>query len=175
MKKETGFFYNPVSIFRGKVALWEFDSLHCVKKGVWHLRKNLVVFYPSEYQKTQEFPGFFGGASFLHYPSGAGSLSRTAMPSLAADFESATSTNSIIPAYRSIIIQTGQNSKGFFFESEENISPNVTVQPSPRRAGACPAGRRGRACQSLAERQRSAGTGCSPPAAERKARHAARA
>ena len=99
MKKETGFFYNPVSIFRGKVALWEFDSLHCVKKGVWHLRKNLVVFCPPECQKTQEFPGFFGGASFLHYPSGAGSRSRTGTPSLAVDFESTTSTNSIIPAH----------------------------------------------------------------------------
>ena len=104
MKKETGFFYNPVSIFRGKVALWEFDSLHCVKKGVWHLRKNLVVFYPPECQKTQEIPGFFGCASFLHYLSGAGSRSRTGTPSLAADFESATSTNSIIPATVTIII-----------------------------------------------------------------------
>ena len=99
MKKETGFFYNPVSIFRGKVALWEFDSLHCVKKGVWHLRKNLVVFYPSECQKTQEFPGFFGGASFLHNPSGAGGGTRTHTPSLATDFESASSTDSNTPAH----------------------------------------------------------------------------
>ena len=137
-------------------------------------------------QKTQEFPGFFESASFLTYPSGAGSRSRTGTVSPPVDFESTTSTNSIIPArmifdenlqkrsleiggpfrrpignfrkmksekvqenqgfassragvdesdfesatstdsiipaFGSIIIQTGQNSKGFFFESDENIS-----------------------------------------------------
>ena len=120
MKKETGFFYNPVSIFRGKVALWEFDSLHCVKKGVWHLRKNLVVFYPPECQKTQEFPGFFGGASFLHYPSGAGSRSRTGTPSLAADFESATSTNSIIPANWTCFWKNVGNRRSFWRSGGQN-------------------------------------------------------
>ena len=48
----------------------KFESYMMGKTGVWHLRKNLVLFGPPDMQKTQEFPGFFGAASFLFYPSG---------------------------------------------------------------------------------------------------------
>ena len=49
----------------------QFESGQLAENGGWHLWKNLVLFCPPECQKTQEFPGFFGCASFLHYPSGA--------------------------------------------------------------------------------------------------------
>ena len=48
----------------------KFESYMMGKTGVWHLRKNLVLFGPPDMQKTQEFPGLFGVVSFLLYPSG---------------------------------------------------------------------------------------------------------
>ena len=48
----------------------KFESCMIGKTGVWYLRKNLVLFWPPDMQKTQEFPGFFGVVSFLFYPSG---------------------------------------------------------------------------------------------------------
>ena len=42
----------------------KFESCMIGKTGVWYLRKNLVLFWPPDMQKTQEFPGFFGAVSF---------------------------------------------------------------------------------------------------------------
>ena len=47
----------------------KFESCMIGKTGVWYLRTNLVLFWPPDMQKTQEFPGFFGVVSFLIYPS----------------------------------------------------------------------------------------------------------
>ena len=47
-----------------------FESYKIGKMGVWHLRKNPLLFCPPDMQKTQEFPGFFGPASFLRDRNG---------------------------------------------------------------------------------------------------------
>ncbi|MBQ6432002.1 MAG: hypothetical protein IJJ99_09045 [Oscillospiraceae bacterium] len=46
----------------------KFESYMMGKTGVWHLRKNLVLFGPPDMQKTQEFPGFFGAGIFFALP-----------------------------------------------------------------------------------------------------------
>ena len=43
----------------------KFESYMMGKTGVWHLRKNLVLFGPPNIQKSPEIPGFLGPASFL--------------------------------------------------------------------------------------------------------------
>ena len=58
-------------------CLRKFESYMIGKTGVWYLRKNLVLFWPPDMQKTQEFPGFFGVVSFLIYPSGGRCRTRT--------------------------------------------------------------------------------------------------
>ena len=55
----------------------KFESYMMGKMGVWHLWKNLVLFGPPDMQKTQEFPGFFGSASFLFCQSGGRCRTRT--------------------------------------------------------------------------------------------------
>ena len=51
--------------------------------------------------------GFFAISSIVFGNHGAGGRTRTGTPSLAVDFESTTSTNSITPALLSVIIQHG--------------------------------------------------------------------
>jgi hypothetical protein len=46
----------------------KFESCMIGKTGGWYLRKNLVLFVPPDMQKTQEFPGFFGGGIFFDLP-----------------------------------------------------------------------------------------------------------
>ena len=41
-------------------CLHKFESYMMGKTGVWHLRKNLVLFGPPDMQKTQELPVFLG-------------------------------------------------------------------------------------------------------------------
>ena len=63
------FFDQRLELLPNRV-LRKFESCMMGKTGVWFLRKNLVLFWPPDMQKTQEFPGFFGLVSFLLYPSG---------------------------------------------------------------------------------------------------------
>ena len=120
MKKETGFYLKSSLYFPEKMVLCGFGSLHCVKNGVWYLRKRSVFFDPSDMQKTQEKPGFFDAVSFLFRKVGAGSRSRTGTPSLAADFESATSTNSIIPANQTCFWKNVGNRRSFWRSGGQN-------------------------------------------------------
>ena len=63
-KSEKDIFFGALKGLEKRVSR-KFESYMMGKTGVWHLRKNLVLFGPPDMQKTQEFPGFFGPASFL--------------------------------------------------------------------------------------------------------------
>lgn len=84
------------------------------RDGRWSISAKRVA-WPLERQKTPEFRGFFGVASFKMCNLGAGGRTRTGTPSLAVDFESTTSTNSITPAnYLHILIHFSENCKRYF-------------------------------------------------------------
>ena len=68
-KSAKNIFDQRLELLQNRV-LRKFESYMIGKTGVWHLRKNLVLFGPPDMQKTQEIPGFFGVVSFLIYPSG---------------------------------------------------------------------------------------------------------
>ena len=94
-------------------------SKTCRRQCLWHSPKTrhavTVLFWPLERQKTPEFRGFFGVASFKMCNHGAGGRTRTGTVSLPMDFESITSANSITPAYNTVIIhQIAGKSKHFF-------------------------------------------------------------
>ena len=63
-KSEKDIFFGALKGLEKRVSR-KFEPYMMGKMGVWHLRKNLVLFGPPDMQKTQEFPGFFGPASFL--------------------------------------------------------------------------------------------------------------